>query len=77
MLVIASIQAVLGEIGFVVVGLPSPLLWGVVLFFLSMIPMAGSFLVCLRTSGCRSANATPFCWWMNGPWAPTRPKNLC
>jgi predicted PurR-regulated permease PerM len=44
-LVIASIQAVLGEIGFIVVGLPSPLLWGVVMFFLSMIPMAGSFLV--------------------------------
>jgi predicted PurR-regulated permease PerM len=44
-LVIASIQAVLGEIGFVIVGLPSPLLWGVVMFFFSMIPMAGSFLV--------------------------------
>jgi predicted PurR-regulated permease PerM len=43
-LVIASIQAVLGEIGFIVVGLPSPLLWGVVMFFLSMIPI-GSFLV--------------------------------
>jgi predicted PurR-regulated permease PerM len=44
-LVVASIQAVLGEIGFLIVGLPSPLLWGVVMFFLSMIPMAGSFLV--------------------------------
>jgi predicted PurR-regulated permease PerM len=44
LLVIASIQAVLGEIGFIVVGLPSPLLWGVVMFFLSMIPI-GSFLV--------------------------------
>lgn len=44
-LVIASIQALLGELGFLVVGLPSPLLWGVVMFFLSMIPMAGSFLV--------------------------------
>ena len=44
-LVIASVQAALGELGFLVVGLPSPLLWGVVLFFFSMIPMAGSFLV--------------------------------
>ena len=26
-------------------GLPSPLLWGVVMFFLAMIPMAGTFLV--------------------------------
>jgi predicted PurR-regulated permease PerM len=44
-LVVASIQAVLGEIGFLAAGLRAPLLWGVLLFFFSMIPVAGSFLV--------------------------------
>jgi predicted PurR-regulated permease PerM len=44
-LVIAAIQGTLGTFIFWMLGLPSPLLWGVVMFFLSMIPMAGSFLV--------------------------------
>jgi predicted PurR-regulated permease PerM len=44
-LVIAAIQGTLGTIIFTILGLPSPLLWGVVMFFLSMIPMAGAFLV--------------------------------
>ena len=44
-LVISAIQGTLGAIIFLVLGLPSPLLWGVVMFFLSMIPMAGAFLV--------------------------------
>jgi predicted PurR-regulated permease PerM len=44
-LVISLIQGVLGAFIFWVLGLPSPLLWGVVMFFLSMIPMAGAFLV--------------------------------
>jgi predicted PurR-regulated permease PerM len=44
-LVIASIQAVLGGLAFWALGLPQALLWTVVLFFLSMIPMAGSFIV--------------------------------
>jgi predicted PurR-regulated permease PerM len=44
-LVIAAIQGTLGTFIFWVLGMPSPLLWGVVMFFLSMIPMAGSFLV--------------------------------
>lgn len=43
--VIAAIQGVLGGVVFGALGLPSPLLWGVVMFFLSMIPMAGAFLV--------------------------------
>lgn len=49
-LVIASIQAALGGIAFYAVGLPSPLLWTVVMFFLSMIPMAGSFIVWVPAS---------------------------
>jgi predicted PurR-regulated permease PerM len=44
-LVIAAIQGTLGTIIFSILGLPSPLLWGVVMFFLAMIPMAGAFLV--------------------------------
>ena len=44
-LVISAIQGTLGFLIFWALGLPSPLLWGVVMFFLSMIPMAGAFLV--------------------------------
>ena len=44
-LVISAIQGTLGTFIFWMLGLPSPLLWGVVMFFLSMIPMAGAFLV--------------------------------
>lgn len=44
-LVIAVIQGVLGGLAFWVLGLPSALLWGVVMIFLSMIPMAGAFIV--------------------------------
>ena len=44
-LVISAIQGTLGTVIFSILGLPSPLLWGVVMFFLSMIPMAGAFLV--------------------------------
>ena len=44
-LVISAIQGTLGFLIFWVLGIPSPLLWGVVMFFLSMIPMAGAFLV--------------------------------
>ncbi len=44
-LVIAGIQGALGFFIFWLLGLPSPLLWGVVMFFRSMIPMAGAFLV--------------------------------
>ena len=44
-LAISAIQGTLGTFIFWSLGLPSPLLWGVVMFFLSMIPMAGAFLV--------------------------------
>jgi predicted PurR-regulated permease PerM len=44
-LVIALIQGALGGLAFWALGLPSPLLWGVVMVFLSMIPMAGAFVV--------------------------------
>lgn len=44
-LVIAAIQGLLGGVAFWVLGLPSPLLWGVVMIILSMIPLAGAFIV--------------------------------
>jgi predicted PurR-regulated permease PerM len=44
-LVIAAIQGLLGGLAFWALGMPSPLLWGVVMTFLSMIPMAGAFVV--------------------------------
>ena len=44
-LAISAIQGTLGYVIFLVLGLPSPLLWGVVMFLMSMIPMAGAFLV--------------------------------
>ena len=44
-LAISAIQGVLGFFIFFLLGLPSPLLWGVVMFLMSMIPMAGAFVV--------------------------------
>lgn len=42
---IALLQGFLGGIAFWVLGVPSPLLWAVVLAFICMIPLAGSFFV--------------------------------
>lgn len=44
-IVIATIQGALGGVAFWMLGLPSPLLWGVVMLMFSMIPMAGAFIV--------------------------------
>jgi predicted PurR-regulated permease PerM len=43
--IIAIIQGTLGGLAFWVLGLPSAIVWGVVMIFLSMIPMLGAFLV--------------------------------
>ena len=43
--VIAAVQGTLGGIGFAVLGVPSPLMWGAVMFITSMIPLGGSALV--------------------------------
>jgi len=42
---IAVVQGLLGGIAFWVLGVPSAIVWGVVMVFLSMIPMLGAFLV--------------------------------
>ena len=44
-LVIAAIQGALGGAAFALLGLPSPIAWGVVMFLLSIVPFAGSYLV--------------------------------
>jgi predicted PurR-regulated permease PerM len=44
-LVISAIQGLLGMIAFYALELPSALLWGVIMFLLSTIPMAGSAIV--------------------------------
>ncbi|CAN5745244.1 AI-2E family transporter [soil metagenome] len=44
-LAIAIVQGVLGGLAFWVLGVPSAIVWGVVMIFLSMIPMLGAFLV--------------------------------
>lgn len=45
--VIASLQGLLGGIAFWILGIPSPLLWAVLMTFVCMIPVLGSFLVWL------------------------------
>ena len=47
---IAAIQGLLGGIVFWILGIPSPLLWAVLMAFVCMIPVAGSFLVWLPLS---------------------------
>jgi len=43
--VTALVQGILGGIGFLIAGLPSPLLWGTVMAFCSMLPVVGTTLV--------------------------------
>jgi len=47
---IAVLQGLLGGFAFWVLGIPSPLLWAVLMTFVCMIPIAGSFLVWLPLS---------------------------
>lgn len=47
---IAVLQGMLGGIAFWALGVPSPILWAVVLAFVCMIPIAGSFFVWLPAS---------------------------
>jgi len=44
-LLIAIIQGVLGGVIFWILGIPSPILWGTAMAFLSFIPMAGTALI--------------------------------
>lgn len=44
-LVIAAIQGALGGLAFAIVGLPAPVFWGVLMAFLSLVPVVGSGLI--------------------------------
>jgi predicted PurR-regulated permease PerM len=44
---IAGLQGLLGGLAFWILGIPSPVLWAVLMAFVCMIPVAGSFLVWL------------------------------
>jgi len=44
-LVIAAIQGTLGGIAFAALGLPSAIVWGAAMIFLSLIPVAGAFVI--------------------------------
>lgn len=44
-IVLAVVQGLLGGLGFLVLGLPDPVVWGAVMVVLSTIPVTGSFLV--------------------------------
>lgn len=49
-IVIAMVQGTLGGLAFAALGLPSPVVWGVVMFFLSMVPMVGSSVIWIPTA---------------------------
>jgi predicted PurR-regulated permease PerM len=55
-IVIAGIQGTLGGLAFAFLGLPSPLVWGVVMFFLSMVPLVGSSVVWVPTAAYLAVN---------------------
>ncbi|HEY9281860.1 MAG TPA: AI-2E family transporter [Pyrinomonadaceae bacterium] len=62
-LVIAAVQGTLGGLAFWALGLPSPLVWGVVMTFMSLIPMAGSFVVWVPAALYLAATGQ---WWQAG-----------
>ena len=49
-IVIAMIQGTLGGLAFAALGLPSAVVWGVAMFFLSMVPMVGSSVIWAPTA---------------------------
>lgn len=49
-LIIAAVQGGLGALIFLILGLPSPLFWGAVMAFLSIIPLVGPWAVYLPTA---------------------------
>ncbi len=49
-MVIAMIQGTLGSLAFAVLGLPSPVVWGVAMFFMSMIPLVGTSVIWAPTA---------------------------
>jgi len=49
-LIIAIVQGTLGGIGFFIFGLPSPLIWGIVMVFAALLPYIGTSIIWLPAS---------------------------
>jgi predicted PurR-regulated permease PerM len=49
-LLVASIQGVLGGVSFALVGIPTPVFWGVLIAFFSLVPVVGSALIWVPTA---------------------------
>jgi predicted PurR-regulated permease PerM len=49
-LLVAIVQGILGGLAFWILGLPSPVLWGTAMGFLSLIPIGGTALIWVPTS---------------------------
>lgn len=49
-LIVAAIQGALGGLGFAIVGLPTPVFWGVAMAFFSLVPVVGSGLIFVPAS---------------------------
>lgn len=49
-LIVAAIQGTLGGLGFAIVGLPTPVFWGVAMAFFSLLPVVGSGLIFVPAS---------------------------
>lgn len=43
--IIGLVQSTIGGLAFAIAGVPSPVIWGIVMFFFSLIPMVGTSLV--------------------------------
>jgi len=57
--VVASIQGAIGGVAFALLGLPSPILWGVVMAFFAMIPMVGAGVIWLPAAIVLLATGAP------------------
>ncbi len=66
-LVIAVIQGICGGIGFLLFGIPSPLLWGMLMAFFALVPFVGTAIIWLPASimliAAGSAEGNPVTVW--------------
>lgn len=55
-LIVAAVQGALGGVMFALLGIGSPVFWGVVMAFLSLLPLVGAWIVWLPAAGWLIAN---------------------
>lgn len=48
-IIIGLVQSTIGGLAFAIAGVPSPVIWGIVMFFFSLIPMVGTSLIWFPT----------------------------